>query len=133
GTSDTHGLYLGSLDSPEIKRLIATDGAPVFAAPNHVLLIEQSALVIRQLDLSSGTLSQKSDVIAPDVGLDANTFRTAVSASANGVFCYRNGAHSRRQLVWFDRAGKATGTLGPVDDSIFAIELSPDGKRAAVS
>ena len=47
---------------------------------------------------------------------------------------WRSGAGGRRQLIWFDRSGKNAGTLGAADDpTIIFPELSPEGKRAAVS
>jgi dipeptidyl aminopeptidase/acylaminoacyl peptidase len=38
----------------------------------------------------------------------------------------------RSQLVWFDRTGKRLGTVGNLDD-FGNVELSPDGKTAAVT
>jgi Tol biopolymer transport system component len=55
------------------------------------------------------------------------------SASDTGVLLYRQGAGARRQLTWFDRNGKAVGTVGePADDLDGYPELSPDGRRVAV-
>src|SRR5262249_19792362 len=39
----------------------------------------------------------------------------------------------RRQLTWFDRSGKAVGTLGaPDENGLQEVSLSPDGRRVAV-
>jgi len=41
---------------------------------------------------------------------------------------------NRRQLTWFDRAGKASGTLGALDETgLIGPEVSPDGRRVAVT
>lgn len=54
------------------------------------------------------------------------------SVSSNGVLAYRSGSVARSQLVWFDRSGKQTGTVGE-PGALTRVELSPDGTRAAVT
>lgn len=54
--------------------------------------------------------------------------------SATGLVAYRRGAASQRQLTWFDRSGKTLGTVGGPDGNNLAFpELSPDGRRVAVT
>ena len=56
-----------------------------------------------------------------------------MSVSAAGLVAYRAGGASRRQLAWFDRSGKALGTLGaPDENGLNAPSVSPDGRRVAV-
>lgn len=56
-----------------------------------------------------------------------------ISASAAGIVAYRTGVGSR-QLVWFDRAGRALDALGTPDQSaMLNPSVSPDGRRVAVS
>ena len=70
-----------------------------------------------------------ADPVAFDAGLNAG----AVSVSAAGLVAYRSGGANRRQLTWFDRAGKALGTLGaPDENGLTSPRLSPDGRRVAV-
>jgi len=56
----------------------------------------------------------------------------AFGASSTGALAFRSssGAFSRRQLFWFDRAGKQLGTLGPPGEYANP-RLSPDGKLVA--
>jgi Tol biopolymer transport system component len=56
----------------------------------------------------------------------------AFSASTEGVIAYRPGGAGKRQLTWFDRKGAPLGTMGPIDDSLVAPTLSPDGRRVAL-
>jgi len=59
--------------------------------------------------------------------------RATVSASQNGVLAYRTRIDSgSTELVWFDRSGKRTSTLGPSADYSNPA-LSPDEKKLAVS
>jgi hypothetical protein len=65
--------------------------------------------------------------VADQVGLDA------FSVSQTGVVAFRSGTTVRRQLTWFDRSGKALGTLGEPDDTdLLNPTISPDGRRVAV-
>jgi dipeptidyl aminopeptidase/acylaminoacyl peptidase len=57
----------------------------------------------------------------------------AFSLSAAGLVTYRAAVAIATQLTWFDRSGKALGTMGPRDEhGFFAPRLSPDGRRVAV-
>ena len=70
---------------------------------------------------------------------DPVTFRSgpffvgAFSASATGLVAYRAAGINRRQLTWFDRSGKALGSIGaPDENDLVNLNLSPDGQRVAV-
>jgi dipeptidyl aminopeptidase/acylaminoacyl peptidase len=53
--------------------------------------------------------------------------------SSTGLLAYRSGEAGQRQLTWFDRSGKVSGTLGARDaNALSSPLLSPDGRRAAV-
>ena len=57
------------------------------------------------------------------------------AVSANGVLAYRSGATMGTvfaQLSWYDRSGKLQDNLVPGPAYTGTIQLSPDGKRAAV-
>jgi dipeptidyl aminopeptidase/acylaminoacyl peptidase len=55
------------------------------------------------------------------------------SVSETGLLVYRTVIGQRTQLMWFDRTGKAMGTVGDPDTSTLGYpELSPDERRVAV-
>jgi Tol biopolymer transport system component len=133
GQADAQGIYLGSLDTAETKRLVATTSAGAYAPPGWLLFIRGATLVARRFDTAQGTLTGDPVTVADPVGADAFSAASAVSVSAAGPMLYRAGAASRRQLTWFDRSGKALETLGTPDDNNFiAPAVSPDGRRVAV-
>jgi Tol biopolymer transport system component len=56
------------------------------------------------------------------------------SASTNGILAYRTGTTGGfQQLTWYDRQGKAQGTVGEPTAFTISVRLSPDGTRAAIS
>ena len=134
GPADAGGIYLGSLDAPDIKRLTAADTAGLYVSPGWLLYIRQGALVARRFDPLRGELTGDPVTVADPVGLDPGRFVGAFSVSASGLVAYRSeGGGVRRQLTWFDRSGKALGTLGaPDENNLFDPALSPDGRRVSV-
>lgn len=94
-----------------------------YVKPGWLAYIRQGTLVARRFDLAGHSLSGDAVVIAESVA--------AFSGSAQGLLAYRTGSQPRRQLTWFDRSGKALGTLGQPDEPIRAPDLSPDAGRVA--
>jgi hypothetical protein len=133
GTTETAGIFLGSLDSAETKRLTAADAGGAYLPSGWLLWVRAGTLVGRRLDLERRELTGDPVTVADLVAFDNNA-SAAFSVSAAGLLAYRPGAANRRQLTWFDRTGKTLGTMGALDENDLARpRLSPDGRRAAVS
>jgi serine/threonine protein kinase len=133
GTAESQGIYLGALDDSETKRLTAADAAGVFVSPDWLLFVRQGTLVARHIDLARGELIGDPVTVAGPVSVDGVSQAAALSVSAEGVVTYRAGGANRRQLAWFDRSGRAIGTLGAPDENGLSYpRLSPDGRRVAV-
>ena len=134
GSPETAGIYLGSLDSSEIKRLAAADTAGVYSPDGWLLFIRAGTLLAQRLDLGRGELTGNPVTVADPVALDSGLNAGAFSVSASGLVAYRSGGAGQRQLVWFDRSGKTLGTIGAPDaNNLLAPILSPDGRRVAVA
>ena len=143
GTPDTAGIYLGSLDAPDTHRLTAADTAGVYLSrrpgpPGRE--VAGSCGCARGRSWPSAwtwtrqALTGDPVTLADPVAFDATLNAGAVSVSASGLVAYRTGGASRRQLTWFDRSGKALGTLGaPDENGLLYPSVSPDGRRVAVS
>jgi eukaryotic-like serine/threonine-protein kinase len=132
GVPETSGIYLGSLDSSETKRLTAADAAGAYLPNGWLLFIRAGALLAQRLELGRGVLTGEPVTVADQVAFDASRFAGAFSVSAAGLVAYRPGGAGQHQLVWFDRSGETHGTLGAPDaNGLLAPSLSPDGRRAA--
>jgi eukaryotic-like serine/threonine-protein kinase len=133
GTPETAGIYLGSLDSSQTKRLSAADTTGVYSPDGWLLFIRGGTLLAQKMDIGLGELTGDPVTVADPVASDPTTDAGASSVSATGLIAYRYGRTSQRQLIWFDRSGKALGTLGAPDaNNLNAPSLSPDGRRVAV-
>ncbi len=135
GTEAVRGIYLGSLDSPDITRLTEADANGAYLAtpsgPGWLLFVRDGALVARRFDSARRELGGDPVTVAESVAVAL--VHGAVSTSASGAIAYRTGTTSLRQLTWFDRSGRTLGTLGEPDRSgQINVDLSRDGRRAAV-
>ena len=135
-TTDSQGLYLGSVDSLETRRLLDSDGSAVFAAPDAVLFGRKEALLAQRFNLADMTPRGNPISIAGQVAVDWTTPNTslagslAVSASANGMLAYRLSA-GRNQYVLMDRAGREIGSLG--EALATRVGVSPDQRTLAMA
>ena len=85
GQADAQGIYLGSLDAPQTKRLTAADTAGLYAPPGWLLYIRQGTLVARRFDPLRGELTGDPVTVADPVGVNATRFVGAFSVSAAGL------------------------------------------------
>jgi dipeptidyl aminopeptidase/acylaminoacyl peptidase len=97
--------------------------------------VRGNALVAQRFDASRGQLSGDPVTLAQGVGLDQNSLAGSFSVSPSGTIAWRTGGGGgKRQLIWFNRSGQNAGTLGAPDDANLRFpEISPDGKRVAVT
>ncbi|MGH9257652.1 MAG: protein kinase domain-containing protein [Vicinamibacterales bacterium] len=134
GNPEGQGIYLGSLDGTDTTRLTPAEAAGAYIEPDALVFLQQSTLVVRSLDVATGTLTGDPVTVADRVSYDAGFSLGGFSVSAAGTLAYRAGGSERRQLTWFDRTGKAVGVAGEPDaNGLVTPALSPDGRRIAVA
>jgi dipeptidyl aminopeptidase/acylaminoacyl peptidase len=117
------GAYVGNLDTHESFRLLAGDSAATFAAPRHVLYVENNMLIAAELDEERLELTGRASVVARDVSpplLGADNMMSA----AGDLLAFQQGVR-KQNLAWFDRAGQNIGTL-PLPTTLFNPRISPD-------
>ena len=129
------GVYTGSLDGGSSKRLTNADAAAVVSPSGFLLFPRQTTLFAQAFDLQRQELSGNPFPVAEQVALDrSGPVGTAGLSAASGIVAYRTGGSGAvRQLTWLDRSGKSVGAIGTPDAGLKEVELSPDGKRVAVS
>jgi Tol biopolymer transport system component len=101
-----------------------------YADPGFVLFRDRHALVAQPFDAATRTLSGQPVQIAEGLSGDGPG-RSFYAVSSAGTLAYgvADGFGNAR-LTWFDRSGKALGTVGD-EAPHTAIALSPDGRRVA--
>ncbi len=123
------GIWAASLDSPEIKQVAPDVSAPVYTPQGYLIFIRNDALVAQAFDVAN--LALTSEPVTLITGQKNNVGVRLFSVSDNGILLWQGQWDRDYQLVWFDRAGKQTGTVGePSKVSVGQHpKISPDGKR----
>jgi len=134
GPQGSQGIYVGSLDSKETKRLVDAESAPVFAAPEYLLFARQGAVLAQRLDLKTLQTIGEPMPLATQVATPwRTTGSVALSASAAGPVAYRADT-GEQQLRWVDRSGRPVGALGGPDPSQPSLgRLSRDGRTVVLT
>ena len=128
------GVYVGTVDGPERRRLFDAEAAAMFIPPAHILFPRAGTLFAQGFNPLRLALEGDAVPLAEGVNVDAVGI-AAVSGSAVGSIVYRIGSANRqRQLVWFDRSGKQVGnSLAPDSANPLNPALSPDGRLVALN
>jgi Tol biopolymer transport system component len=128
GLPDVRGLYLGSLDSTNITRVMEGEYGFAIMPPSHLLLAHQGALWAQKLKPDytgiEGTMQPVASRVLSQLSVNA---LTALSTSSTGSVAYRSAAASR-QLAWFDRSGREVEAVTAPDDTQWSnVRASRDG------
>ena len=127
------GIWVGSLDSPEIKQIGDMRGAVVYAPPGWLIFLQNNVLVAQAFDAGKLALTGEPIPIITDAKNPFGGGRR-FSVSDNGVLIWQGQWQRDYQLVWFDRAGRQSGAIDvPTKVGVGQSPmLSPDGKRLVV-
>ena len=127
-----NGIYVGSLNSTENKRISSEIANAVQFASGHLFFVRDRSLMAQPFDLKKLELTGKAEVVAPEeIEEDPAFANTGFSVSANGVVVFQSAADNFSRLSWFDRQGNDLGYIaspGYRDPS-----LSGDGSLLAIT
>jgi eukaryotic-like serine/threonine-protein kinase len=133
GKLDKNHIVLGSLDSAGKQLVVNASSNAVYAEPGYLVYWRDNALVAQAFDVDKNSLVGEPRVVSEAVQYFPQT-NFAVFAVSGSTLVAQTGlgkGANDSQLGWFDRHGKALGTIGP-PDQIANPKLSPDGRRIAV-
>jgi len=138
------GVYLGSLDSPTIERLLPDLSSAVYAPPGYLVFVRDGILTAASFDLAAGRVTGPPVAIGGAVATDAQFYFAALSASADGTLAVRpppaamlvfpdsNAFNAELHLVDRSGTGSRVGTarlfslqmaLNPVDSRALAAAI----------
>jgi eukaryotic-like serine/threonine-protein kinase len=126
------GVYVGSIDSIEDKRVRATREKAIYAPPGYLLFLEQGRMFAQPFDANHFELTGEPIPVAESVAYVNTDGRVSVAVSPTGTLAYRvSGIRTASQPVWVDREGRTIGPVGQPGD-YSSVSLSPDGLRLAI-
>jgi eukaryotic-like serine/threonine-protein kinase len=120
-------IRVGSIDGSPDKTLVPVASNASYAA-GRLLYVRDESLVAQEFDLSRLEAKGEPVPLEPKIGHYDIAFFCAFSASENGVLVAAPSFSRPSRLVWLDRKGKETGSLGE-PGLISNLHLSPDGRR----
>jgi Tol biopolymer transport system component/predicted Ser/Thr protein kinase len=134
-TSVDSAIYVTSLDHPEQRKLLFhNESGAGYVAPGYLMWVRDGTLMAQKFNLRTQELAGEAMPLAEHVAVNTSTWRGIFTASDNGVLLYQGGAISGgSQLAWYDRNGKAGDLALPEGALYLNPQLSPDGKRLAVT
>ena len=130
-------IWMGSLSGESPRRLTTiasgTDSAADYLAPGWLIRVRQGALVAQSFDADRGQLGRNIVTLSPALPIDPDTQSAYFSVSASGTIAWRAGEAVRREPAWYNRKGEKLAAIKSVDPLLLNPELSPDGKRVAIT
>jgi Tol biopolymer transport system component len=127
-------VYLGSLASAGVTRLLTADSKALSAEPGYLLFIRDGVLLGQQFDEARGRLTGDPVALAAPAGVNPLSGGGRFSVSDNGVLAYRAGQVGvTGELMWFDRAGRSLASVERPARRYQALDLSPDGRHLAIA
>jgi eukaryotic-like serine/threonine-protein kinase len=131
GQTDSDAIFVGSLESSDTNFVTKATGNPVYAAPGYLLFCREKTLFAQKFDTNTMKLSGEAVPLLKDVSSLPRILRNDFAASNGDVLVVQRGNDvSLSRLVWRDRQGNETGSVGKPD--MYAnIALAPNGKSVA--
>jgi serine/threonine protein kinase len=128
---ENSGIYLGSLDSKERTRLLASTQQAMYAPPGYLLFLRDTTLMAQSFNVKRLEMSGDPFPVVEGVGVNPINSVAGFTVSSNGLLAYRSTASAEEtQLQWFDRTGNQTGTNGNPGFYTYPV-LAPDLQRVA--
>jgi eukaryotic-like serine/threonine-protein kinase len=137
GTTDPSKsvIYLASLGSTSRSQIVSVNSS-FEISEGHLLYCREGALYAHPFDMRAGQLSGEPRLLLQGVRYNSSNGRAAVSAASKAdVLLYRGGGVTiggQNKLTWFDRTGKALGTLTDGESRVESPAISPDGRYIAI-
>jgi serine/threonine protein kinase len=136
GQRANNSLYIGSLDSPQVKRVMPAQSRvsyvpPMAGGPGTLFYYRDGALMAQPFDVGGERLAGEPVPIFDKVMYVAASILAGFRVSADGrvVIIQEAGANNTR-LTWVNRDGATMGMVGQPGDYLQP-RISPDGGRVA--
>ena len=125
-------VRIGSLDPNEAAVTLFEAESSASYASGHLLFARDETLMAQPFDPETRQPTGEAFPLAEHVATEGSRY-VGASVSENGTLVYaQGGAQSALQLTWFDRTGRALGTVGaaaPISQPLAVSGRTPGGGR----
>ena len=136
GERANNALYIGSLDSPEVTRVMPAQARVSYVAagagrPEMLVYCQDSVLLAQRFSLADRRLIGEATTLVGQMGYSAPSIEARFRVSADGrVVVAQNEDPSRARLIWMDRRGEEVGVLAAQGEYVQP-RISPQGDLVA--
>ena len=120
------GVFLGTLDSPQVTRLLPEPAWAIVSPRGYLLFGRQGTLFAQRFDLDHNRLA--GDPVSIGSGLEFFGSFTQFAVSGDTLVWPTATYVPPARLTWFDRSGRKLNEIGDVR-RYYQIALAPDGQR----
>ena len=124
------GIFLASLDSDQVTRVLPMFSNAVLASTGHLVYGRDGSILAQPFDQERRSVTGEPTVLASGVASIDGYTHFALGAGHTLVYVPREDV-AASELVWYDRAGNSVGKLG-APFAYKQISMSPDGRRVAI-
>ncbi len=125
-------IYVGSVDSKDIKALVAAQSNAVYVSSGYLVYARDATLMAQRFDVATLSPVGEATPVAASVGHNTASSSAAFGAAADGsVLAYRPAITRGSLVAWYDRSGRPGSPLGP-ERAYSEVRLAPNEKLAAV-
>jgi Tol biopolymer transport system component len=130
--SEVATVFVGDIESKTARPVMPALSNVAYAAPGYVLFVSGGTLMAQPFDAGSAQTTGDPQPVAERIDSPTGTYgENEFSVSHAGTLIYTSGrASGVTQLTWFDRSGRALGTVGS-PGIITTPALSPDDTKIA--
>jgi len=124
-----NSIWVGDLESDETFELMQS-GTQATYAQGHIFWVRDQFLMARPFSVQTLAFTGEAFAVGEGVVVQLGTWRAAYAVSKAGPLAFQGGLAAEQILTFFDREGKALGTIG--EAAMYSeIRLSPDNRYLA--
>jgi Tol biopolymer transport system component len=124
------GIFLASLDSHQVTRVLPVFSNAVVASTGHLVYGRDGSILAQPFDQERRSITGEPTVLASGVTSMKGYTHFALGAGHTLVYVPREDAVAS-DLVWYDRAGSIVGKLG-ASFVYRQVAMSPDGRHVVI-
>ena len=125
-------IYVGSVDSKDVKALVAAQSNAIYVSPGYLVYARDATLMAQRFDVETLSPVGEAVPVAPSVSHNTASSSAGFGAAADGsVLTYRPAMTRGSVVAWYDRAGTPGSPLGP-ERPYSEVRLAPNEKLATV-